>query len=124
MELYLPIKNIHMLAAYISGFLMFLRLGLDAIGRPTWRDTSLRWIPHVNDTVLLIMAVSLLGLARFNIFEHSWLMLKIIFLIGYIVAGVFALKLKLSLRIRITGAILAILQLGIIFSLAIVKPYF
>lgn len=124
MEMYLPIKHIHMLTAYITGILLLLRLGLDAIGRPTWRNTPLRWIPHVNDTILLIMAVSLLGLMRFNIFEHSWLTLKIVFLFGYIAAGVFAIKPKFSTRTRIVAAVLAFAQLLFIFHLAIAKPYF
>lgn len=124
MEMYLPIKHIHMLTAYITGILLLVSLGLDAIGRPTWRNTPLRWIPHVNNTMLLVTAVTLLGLMRFNIFEHSWLTLKIVFLIGYIVAGVFAIKLKFSKRTRIVAAVLAFAQLLFIFHLAIAQPYF
>jgi uncharacterized membrane protein SirB2 len=124
MEMYVPIKMIHMLAAYITGILLLLRLGLDASGRPNWRNTPLRWIPHVNDTILLVMAISLLGILRLNIFEHSWALLKIVFLFGYIAAAVFAMKPKFPTRTRMLAAVLAILQWLFIFYLAIAKPYF
>ncbi|RUO23670.1 invasion protein [Aliidiomarina iranensis] len=120
--MYAPLKGIHMLAAYLTGLFLVLRLGLDALGKPGWRTTPLRWIPHANDTVLLVMAISLLVIAGWNVLEHAWLLLKIVFLIGYIVAGIFAIKPKFPKRTRIVAAVLAFVQLAIIFHLAMAKP--
>ena len=60
MEFYHIVKGVHMLTAYITAVLMLLRLGLGALGRPQWRGTPLRWIPHLNDTVLLSAALGLM----------------------------------------------------------------
>ncbi len=122
MEFYAPVKGIHMLAAYLTGLFLIIRLGLDALGKPNWRSTPLRWIPHVNDTILLVMAISLLVITGLNVLEHSWLLLKVLFLIGYIIAGVFAIKPKFPKRTRIVAGILAFVQLAIVFHLAMAKP--
>lgn len=124
MEMYVPLKHIHMLTAYLAVVFLLVRLGLDAVGKPTWRNTPLRWIPHANDTLLLLMAISLLAVLKLNIFEHSWVLLKIVFLVGYIAAAVFALRPTLPTRTRVVGGVLALLQLLFIFHLAMAKPYF
>lgn len=124
MELYLPIKHIHMLTAYLTALLFMLRLSLDGLGYSGWRKTPLKWLPHVNDTVLLLMAVSMVSLARFDIPQHPWLWLKILLLVGYIIAGLFALKPKYNAYVRVGASVLALAQLAGIFFLAIQKPYF
>ncbi len=123
MEHYMTIKMIHMLTAYLTGLFLVVRLGLDVAGKPGWRNTPLRWIPHVNDTILLVMAISLLAILRLNVLEEHWLLLKIVLLVGYIVAGVFAIKPKFATRTRIIAAVLAIVQLLAIFHLAMAKPF-
>lgn len=124
MEMYLPIKSIHMLTAYITAFLFVLRLVLDATGKTTWRKTPLRWVPHVNDTILLIMAVSLIALAKFPVLSMSWLTLKILFLFGYIATGAVAMNIERPKNVRIIAAVLALAQLLFIFHLAVAKPMF
>ncbi|WP_231699847.1 SirB2 family protein [Aliidiomarina indica] len=119
----MTIKMIHMLTAYLTGLFLVVRLGLDVAGKPGWRNTPLRWIPHVNDTILLVMAISLLAILRLNVLEEHWLLLKIVLLVGYIVAGVFAIKPKFATRTRIIAAVLAIVQLLAIFHLAMAKPF-
>jgi uncharacterized membrane protein SirB2 len=122
MTSYLALKTIHMSAAYLTLTLFALRLALDAAGRPGWRRTPLRWIPHVNDTLLLSAAISLLFVSGWLPFVHHWLTAKIIFLIGYILAGVVALKPGLNRKTRMLAAALALLQVMAIFYLAIRKP--
>ncbi|TRW48861.1 invasion protein [Aliidiomarina halalkaliphila] len=123
MEHYITFKMIHMLTAYLTGLFLLVRLGLDAAGKPGWRSTPLRWIPHVNDTILLVMAISLVVIGGWNILGQHWLLLKILLLVGYIVAGVFAIKPKFATRTRIIAAILAFVQLLAIFHLAMAKPF-
>ncbi len=122
MDPYMSIKGIHMLTAYLTVLMMLLRMGLELMGKPGWRQTPLRWIPHANDTLLLISALLLLWITAWMPFVHHWLTGKVIFLIGYILAGKWALDQKRSVRIRLVAGALALAQLAIIFALAFVKP--
>lgn len=123
MEFYHIIKALHMLAAYITTALMLVRLGLDAMSRPGWRQTPLRWIPHVNDTVLLLAALGLLLVTGWMPFVDHWLTGKLILLVGYILAGKWALDTRRSLGVRVASASAALIQLALIFVLAIQRPF-
>jgi len=124
MSAYLILKHLHMTTAYITVVLFALRLLMDAVGKPGWRQTPLRWIPHANDTILLVAAISLLFVTPWMPFVHGWLTAKIFLLIGYIVAGIFALKTTLGTSTRVVAAILAFVQIVAIFHLAMTKPVF
>ncbi|MBS8241099.1 invasion protein [Marinobacter lipolyticus] len=123
MSAYLILKHLHMTTAYLTVVLLALRLLLDAVGKPDWRQTPLRWIPHANDTVLLAAAISLLFVTPWMPFVHGWLTAKVFLLIGYIVAGVFALKQTKSLPVRLVATVLALVQVMAIFHLAMTKPF-
>lgn len=122
MTAYMILKHLHMTAAYLTITLFALRLLLDVVGRPGWRDPPLRWIPHANDTVLLVAAIALLFVAGYASSIPGWLIAKIVLLVGYIVAGVFAIKPKFSTPVRVIAAILALVQVSAIFHLAMAKP--
>lgn len=124
MQWYPMLKGIHMLAAYLTGFLFILRLGLDALGRPGWRDTPLRFMPHINDTVLLSAAIALLFVTGWMPFVHHWLTAKVLLLVGYIIAGLYAMKPQYGLQTRLIASVLALVQLMLIFTLAVNKPVF
>ena len=124
MEYYQILKGVHMLTAYLTALLMLLRLGLDVCGKTGWRNTPLRWIPHVNDTVLLAAALALIGLTPWMPLIHHWLTAKIVLLLGYIMAGKWALDLPRSTTVRACAAFVALFQLSLIFILAILKPGF
>lgn len=123
MSSYLVLKSVHMLAAYLTVVLFAVRLLFDAVGKPNWRKTPLRWIPHANDTVLLVAAIGLLFVTPWMPLVHGWLTAKIVLLIGYIVAGVFALKETQSLQVRLIASVLALVQIMAIFHLAMAKPF-
>lgn len=122
MSAYAVLKHIHMTAAYLTVTLFVLRLILDAAGKAGWRQTPLRWIPHLNDTILLAAAISLLFVTGWNPFVHYWLAAKIVLLFGYIFAGVFALRQSLGLQARLIATVIALVQVMLIFHLAIAKP--
>jgi uncharacterized membrane protein SirB2 len=122
MSAYSILKHLHMTAAYLTVTLFVLRLLFDAVGWPKWRQGPLRWIPHVNDTVLLVAAISLLFVTPWMPFVNGWLTAKVFLLVGYIFAGVFALKTTLSIPVRATAAVLALAQVGLIVYLAVNKP--
>jgi len=124
MSAYLILKHLHVTTAYLTVVLFSLRLLLDAVGKPDWRKTPLRWIPHANDTVLLTAAISLLFVTPWVPLVHGWLTAKIFLLIGYIVAGLFALRTTLGTPTRVVAAVLALVQITAIFHLALTKPVF
>lgn len=122
MNSYMIFKHIHMLAAYITVLLFILRIALDLARKPGWRQTPLRWIPHANDTVLLVAAIGLLWVTGWMPFVHHWLTLKVFLLVGYIIAGLFALRPALSLPVRAIAGLAALIQVLAIFHLAMAKP--
>lgn len=124
MSSYLILKHLHVATACITVVLFSVRLLMDLVDRPGWRQTPLRWIPHANDTVLLLAAIGLVIVTPWMPLVHGWLTAKIVLLIGYIVAGAFALKPTLSKPVRVTAAILALIQVAGIFHLALLKPAF
>ncbi|MBW7471018.1 SirB2 family protein [Marinobacter sp. M216] len=124
MSAYLILKHLHVTTALITVVLFAVRLLMDLVGRPGWRQTPLRWIPHANDTLLLTAAIGLVVVTPWMPFVHGWLTAKIILLIGYIVAGAFALKPTLSKPFRVVAAMLALVQVAGIFHLALFKPAF
>ncbi|NWO08384.1 MAG: SirB2 family protein [Alteromonadaceae bacterium] len=124
MSAFVILKHLHMTTAYLTISLFALRLLLDMVGKPGWRQTPLRWIPHANDTVLLVTAISLLFVAGYISAMPGWIIAKILLLVGYIVAGTFAIKPAFSKPVRIAGAVLALVQVSAIFHLALAKPVF
>ncbi|HET8802295.1 MAG TPA: SirB2 family protein [Marinobacter sp.] len=124
MSAYDILKHLHVTTAALTVVLFSLRLLLDAVGRPGWRQSPLRWIPHANDTVLLAAAVGLLVVTPWMPFVHGWLTAKVLLLVGYIIAGVFAFKTSMSASVRVFSAVLALVQVAAIFHLALAKPVF
>jgi len=122
MEYYLPVKQLHMFCAYLSAGLFIARLLLDMTGKPGWRLSPVRHLPHINDTLLLTLAFTLLAIGPWQPFVHQWLGLKILLLLGYIAFGIGALKQRLSVPMRTLCAALALAQLAGIFYLARFKP--
>ncbi len=125
MTSYMILKHLHMTTAYLTITLFALRLLLDAVGRPGWRQTPLRFIPpHINDTILLVAAIALVFVAGYASAMPGWLITKIVLLFGYIIAGgVFALKTTVGKPARIVAAVLALVQVTAIFHLAMAKPF-
>lgn len=123
MTSYMILKHLHMTTAYLTITLFALRLLLDAVGRPGWRQTPLRFIPHINDTILLVAAIALVFVAGYSSAMPVWLITKIVLLFGYIIAGVFALKTTVGKPTRIVAAVLALVQVTAIFHLAMAKPF-
>lgn len=121
MSIYLLIKSVHIICAMATITLFTLRVGLDLADQP-WRRTALRWIPHVNDTVLLAAAIGLCFITGWTPFVHHWLTAKVVLLIAYIFAGVVALNQQASAVKRISATLMAFLLIGAIFYLAWSKP--
>ncbi len=119
MQNYELIKTLHVLTVVISGTLFALRVALRVVGdkRPSgW----LRSIPHINDSALLIFALSMLYLAKLDPFSQPWLIAKIIALLVYIGFGAWALRAKNSQQCGLR-ALPAVMVYAYIVAVALTK---
>jgi uncharacterized membrane protein SirB2 len=123
MNSYMILKSIHMTSAYLTIALFLLCVILDLVGKPNWRTTPLRWIPHANYTVLLVAAIGLLIVGPWMVFVDGWVTAKLFLLIGYIGAATVALKDTRRKPVRVVAGILAIVLLLGMFHLALAKPF-
>lgn len=123
MNTYMILKSIHMTSAYLTVVLFLLCVILDLVGKPNWRTTPLRWIPHANYTVLLVAAIGLLIVGPWMVFVDGWVTAKLFLLFGYVGAATVAMKDTRRRPVRVVAGILALVQLLAIFHLALAKPF-
>jgi uncharacterized membrane protein SirB2 len=120
---YLILKSIHMISAYLAIGLLLVFLVLDMFGKPNWRSTVFRLVPHVIYTLLIVTAVGLLFVSPWMVFVHGWVTAKLFLLFGYVAAATVALKDTRRTPIRAIAAVLALVQWVGIFYLATAKPF-
>lgn len=123
--LYLTMKYLHISFVTVSitgfclrGFLLMQKSGLAA------RLREQRWFrlfPHINDTLLLLAALSLTILIGQYPFMNGWLTAKVFGLIAYIILGSLALKPGRSSRLRLAAGLAAVAVFGWIVSVALSK---
>jgi len=115
------IKTIHVSCVILSfsGFLL----------RGIWMffDSAMlgnKWVkilPHIVDTMLLLSACYLVYILSLSIFDHDWLLAKIIALFIYILLGTVALKRGKTKTIKIMAFSLAMITFLYMVSVAITK---
>lgn len=108
---YLAVRHLHITFVTISICLFILRGGLQLAGIDWRRWRILRIAPHVNDTLLLIAAISLAWMSLQYPFVQPWLTAKVLGLCGYIILGSLALRQNISAERRaacFAGALLAV----------------
>jgi uncharacterized membrane protein SirB2 len=117
-ELYLPLRHLHIGCAALSIGLFALRGALMLADLP-WRDNLvLRYLPHVVDTVLLTSALMLTTVIRQYPFSTGWLTAKVALLVAYVVLGSIALKRGRSKRVRVAALTGALLAVGYLLTVA------
>lgn len=119
--MYTVIKMIHVITALISisGFVL----------RGVWmlRESAMmqqRWVkivPHVNDTVLLLSAITLAVMISASPLSDAWLMAKILALLAYIGFGMLALKPGRSKTLRVGAWLAALCCFAYIVAVAMTK---
>lgn len=118
---YTSIKILHMSAVALSG-LGFAARGIGSFSGAQWvRSKPAKVLPQIVDTVLLLSALTLAFMAHFNPAQNPWLAAKIVGLVIYIALGVVALKPGVALKTRIVAWVLALVTLGWIASVAVLK---
>ncbi len=118
---YILVRNIHITAVGLSIAGFFIRFIGIQIGANWVRSKAARTLPHINDTVLLVSAITLAVLLHVNPLHQPWLIAKIVALLVYIGLGMLALKPHRHLAVRLTSGLLALVVFSYIVSVAITK---
>jgi len=122
MSTYLLLRAFHITFAVLSAGGFLLRGLWMLTDSPLLQHRLTRVLPHIVDTLLLASAVALVLMSGFYPLSTSWINLKLILLLAYIVLGTIALKRGRNRRIRATAFVLALASVAGIFAAAIVKP--
>lgn len=117
-EFYPPIKFVHIAAVIISGSLFGLRGLLMLAGSGLSRHVLLRYLSYAIDTTLLTAALMLTTIIQQYPGAQSWLTVKVLCLVAYIVLGTFALKRGRSYGVRLACFVAAITVFLFIVSVA------
>ncbi len=117
-ELYPQIKLVHVAAVLASGLLFFVRgLGVQ-LGMTFPRAAPLRYLSYTIDTVLLAAALMLMAVLQQYPFVQSWLTVKILLVIAYIVVGSFAINRGRTKAARLLCWLGALAIYGFIITIA------
>ncbi len=120
-EHYLVLKYLHVLTAVLSVILFSFRFLL-LIRSSTWLQKRwLRVLPHLNDSLLLILAILLCVAIRQAPLINPWLTEKVAAVILYILAGMFALKWSKDRLSKIIWFMIAIFMFAYTANIAINK---
>lgn len=118
---YLAIKHLHMTAAILSGLFFTVRgiwmLTESGLLKRRWA----RIAPHVIDTILLASALIMVFWSAQYPFVHGWLTAKLIALVGYIGAGMVALKYGKTKRVRGAAFVIALFIFAYILKVAVTR---
>ncbi len=120
---YLALRHLHLTCVGVSIALFVLRgcLGLAGVD---WRNRwpALRWLPHLNDSVLMLAGVSLMvWSAQYPGPQHPWLAVKLVLLLAYIGLGKQALRADQARPRQAMGFVLALVCVGSMVALALTR---
>lgn len=118
MSNYELLKTVHVTSAALSIAGFVLRYLLMLAGSAALQSRVARVLPHVIDTVLLASALAMAWMIGAL---PSWLVVKIVALLAYIVVGSIALKRGRTLAGRAVAGLAAIAIFGFIVSVALTK---
>lgn len=114
-EFYAQIRLLHISLAIATGVVFLARGALVLGGRAGLANHgAVRWTSYTIDTVLLTAALMLLTILHLPIAQTSWLMVKLLLLVGYIALGSFALHRAAGMtarRLCFVGAVFAYLAI-------------
>lgn len=117
-EFYSEIRLVHVWAVLASGGLFLLR-GLALFAGTNWAMAApVRYLSYTIDTVLLTAALMLMTIVQQYPFFHSWLTVKVLLLVIYILLGYFAFWKAHTRTIQVGAWASALLVYALIFSIA------
>jgi uncharacterized membrane protein SirB2 len=117
-EFYPQIKLVHVAAVLASGGLFLVR-AIASLLRQAWPMAApVRYLSYSIDTVLLTSALMLMSVLQQFPGVHSWLTVKVILVVIYIVLGSFALKRARAHRARLAFTVAAVAVFALVVSIA------
>ncbi|MGW8228660.1 MAG: SirB2 family protein [Gammaproteobacteria bacterium] len=113
--------SLHMTAAMIS-LMLFIWRGMwvmqyDQQSRPRW----MKWLPHVNDSVLFLLGILLMLTIEQYPGSNSWLTFKLTAVVIYILLGMVVMKWAKTRRSRLIALLSALLVFAYIVGVAVTK---
>ncbi len=114
------LKMSHVFLAYLTVFGFVLRGVWSLMDSPRREQKWVKIAPHVIDTLLLILGISLVVTHSWSFLDHPWLSAKLVGLLAYIGFGVMCLRAS-SQRMKSVGFAAALLSVGYIFMVAYSK---
>ena len=110
------LKGFHVTLAYLTAVGFVLRGLWSVLDSPLRKERWVRVVPHVVDTLLLVLGVTL----ALNIgasLADPWLAAKMLALLAYIGLGVLAMRAP-TRPLKVTGFVAALLALAYLFAVA------
>ena len=114
-------RTLHVATVHLTLILFLLRGFWMLIESAHLHARWVRIVPHINDSLLLIAAISMLVVAGMNPLDQPWLLAKIVGLLAYIALGTVALKRGRTKTVRVVALIAALAMFGYIMAVAITK---
>lgn len=117
-EFYLQIRAVHIGSVLASGMLFFIRATGRNLFDASWpMALPLRILVYTVDTILLTAALMLMTIVRQYPFVDSWLTMKLLLLIIYIVIGWWAFRAERK-KVRIASMVAALAIFAFIVTVA------
>ena len=117
-EFYLPIRHVHIAAVLTSATLLLARgLALNLAGARWPLAWPLRYLSWTIDTVLLTAALMLMTITGLDPVQDSWLTVKVLLIVVYVLLGYYALRAK-TRRNRLISLAAAAATFGFIYTIA------
>ncbi len=118
---YTLLKTLHVTTVVISLILFLWRwiyvLQHDPASRPRW----MRWVPHVNDSLLFFLGLGLAWQIQQYPFVAGWLTAKLTALLVYIFLGLYVMRFASGRQARFYGGISALTVFGYMAGVAMTK---
>ncbi len=118
---YTLLKTLHVTTVVVSLFLFLWRwiyvLRHEPANRPRW----MRWVPHVNDSLLFFLGLGLAWQIQQYPFVAGWLTAKLSALLLYIFLGLYVMRFAKNRHARFYGGILALSVFGYMVGVAMTK---
>jgi len=119
--MYILVKYVHVASVVLSLTGFFLRGILVIRDSPLINARWIRVLPHINDTILLIAALSLAVMSEQYPFVVGWVTAKVLGVIAYIMLGSLALRAGTARQMRIACWLAALAVFGWIVSVALTR---
>ncbi|WP_133481940.1 MULTISPECIES: SirB2 family protein [Halomonas] len=119
MEHYVLIKQLHVTAASLSILFFMLRAWWSVREIPLLQRRWVKVLPHLIDSTLLALGVTLMVMLSLWPHQHPWLAAKLIALLAYIGLGTVAIKRGRTPRARAIAALAAVLTFAYMLGAAI-----